>query len=62
MPEVRAVDREAVRAEFFRVYPGDTQKAKRDAFLRCAKDAVERGIICSINVGPDLGQTIFWTP
>ncbi len=62
MPEVRAVDREAVRAEFFRLYPGDTQKAKRDAFLRCAKDAVERGIMCSINVGPDLGQTIFWTP
>jgi hypothetical protein len=62
MPEVRAVDREAVRAEFFRLYPGDTQKAKSLAFLRCAKDAVERGITCSINVGPDLGQTIFWTP
>ena len=62
MPEVRAVDREAVRAEFFRLYPGDTQKAKRHAFLRCAKDAVERGVMCSINVGPDLGQTIFWTP
>ena len=62
MPEVRAVDREAVRAEFFRLYPGDTQKAKSLAFLRCAKDAVERGVMCSINVGPDLGQTIFWTP
>jgi hypothetical protein len=62
MPEVRAVDREAVRAEFFRLYPGDTQKAKSLAFLRCAKDAVERGIMCSINVGPDLGKTIFWTP
>jgi hypothetical protein len=62
MPEVRAVDREAVRAEFFRLYPGDTHKAKKDAFLRCAKDAVERGVMFSINVGPDLGQTIFWTP
>jgi len=62
MPEVKAVDREAVRTEFFRLYPGDTQKAKSLAFLRCAKDAVERGIMCSINVGPDLGQTIFWTP
>jgi hypothetical protein len=62
MPEVRAVDREAVRAEFFRLYPGDTQKAKSLAFLRSGKDAIERGIMCSINVGPDLGQTIFWTP
>jgi len=62
MPEVKAVDRDAVRAEFFRLYPADTQKAKKDAFLRCAKDAVERGIMCSISVGPDLGQTIFWTP
>jgi AAA domain len=62
MPEVRAVDREAVREEFFRLYPGETHKAKKDAFLRCAKDAVERGVLCSINVGPDLAQTIFWTP
>jgi hypothetical protein len=62
MPEVMAVDREAVRAEFYRLYVADTLKAKRDAFARCAKDAVERGVMCSINVGPDLGQTIFWTP
>jgi AAA domain len=62
MPEVRAVDREAVREEFFRLYPGETHKAKKDAFLRCVKDALERGVLCSINVGPDLGQTIFWTP
>jgi hypothetical protein len=62
MPEVKAVDREAVRAEFFRSYPGDTPHAKKLAFLRCVKDAVDRGFICSINVGPDLGQTIFWTP
>ena len=62
MPEVKAVDREAVRAEFFRLYPGDTHKAKKDAFLRCAKNAVAKGVMCSINVGPDLGQTIFWIP
>jgi hypothetical protein len=62
MPQVKAVDREVVRTEFFRLYVADTAKAKRDAFLRCAKDAVERGVMCSINVGPDLGQTIFWTP
>jgi len=62
MPEVKAVDREAVRAEFYRLYPGETQKAKGKAFLRCVQDAVERGILCSINAGPDLGQTILWTP
>ena len=64
MPEVKAVDRDVVRAEFFRLYPGDAQKAKSLAFLRWAKDAVERGVVCSINVvrSPDLGQTIFWTP
>jgi hypothetical protein len=62
MPEVKAVDREAVRREFLRLYVADTPKAKSVAFIRCAKDAVERGVMCSINVGPDLGQTIFWTP
>ena len=60
MPEVKAVDREAVRAEFYRLTPSDTPEAKRQSFHRCAKDAVERGVMCSINVGPDLGQTIFW--
>ena len=62
MPEVKAVDREAVRDEFFRLYPGETHKAKKDAFLRSERDAVERGVLCSINLGPDLAQTIFWTP
>ncbi len=62
MPEVKAVGREVVRAEFFRLYPGDTPHAKKQAFIRCAKDAVERGVMCSINTGPDLGQTIIWTP
>ena len=62
MPEVKAVDRDVVRTEFFRLYLGDTHKAKKDAFLRCEKDAVERGVMCSINTGPDLAQTIFWTP
>jgi AAA domain len=61
MPEIRAVDQEAVRAEFYRQYVADTPSAKRKAFIRCAKDAVERGVMCSISTGPDLGQTIFWT-
>lgn len=62
MPEVTAVDRDAVRAEFFRLYPAHALKAKKDAFLRCEKDAVERSVMRSINVGADLGQTIFWIP
>jgi hypothetical protein len=61
MPEVRAVDREAVREEFYRRYVGDTQKAKRSAFLRATDDALSRRIMYSINIGPDLSQTIFWT-
>ena len=61
MPEVKAVDQEAVQAEFYRLYPGDA-KARKKAFKRCAKDAIERGVISSINIGPDLGQTIFWMP
>jgi hypothetical protein len=59
---VKAVDREAVRTEFLRLYVADTPKAKSVAFIRCAKDAIERGIMCSIATGPDLGQTIFWLP
>jgi hypothetical protein len=62
MPLVKAVDSEAVRAEFYRLYVADTPRAKRVAFNRCAKDAVERGVMYAINVGPDLGRTIFWTP
>jgi hypothetical protein len=59
MPEVKAVDQEAVRAEFYRLYPGNAE-ARKKAFNRCAKEAVERHVISSINTGPDLGQTIFW--
>ena len=61
-PKLRPSTGKPSEQEFFRLYPGDTHKAKKDAFLRCAKDAVERGVMYSINVGPDLAQTIFWTP
>ncbi len=61
MPEVLAVDKEAVRDEFYRQYPEANSDAKRQAFRRCVKDAVERGVLCSINTGPDLTKTIFWT-
>jgi hypothetical protein len=61
MPEVKAVDREHVRDEFFRLYPADTHNAKKEAFRRGVNDAVNRGLMNSINVGPDLAQTILWT-
>jgi hypothetical protein len=61
MPEVKAVDREAVREEFYRLYPADKPDAKRAAFNRREQDAIARGIMFSVNIGPDLAQTIFWT-
>jgi AAA domain-containing protein len=65
MPEVRAVDQEAVRTEFHRLYltRGDEKNAtvaKNKAFVRCAREAVDRSLMCSLAVGPDLGQTVFW--
>ena len=61
MPEVKAVDREAVRAEFFRLYPGETQQSEEASpSFAAPRTPSRRGIMCSINVGPDLGQTIFW--
>jgi hypothetical protein len=62
MPEVKAVDRERVREEFFRLYPSDGHDAKKKAFNRSVLDAAARGVMCSINIGPDLAQTILWTP
>jgi hypothetical protein len=61
MKEVKAVDREHVREEFFRLYSGETYNAKKKAFNRGVQDAVDRGVLCSINIGPDLAQTILWT-
>jgi hypothetical protein len=65
MPEIRGVDQEAVRTEFHRLYltRGDEKNAtvaKNKAFVRCAREAVERRLMCSFAVGPDLGQTVFW--
>jgi hypothetical protein len=61
MPEVLAVDREAVRDEFLRRYPADEPDAKRKAYIRCEKDAIERRLVGALNVGPGLSQTIFWS-
>jgi hypothetical protein len=60
-PEVLAADREAVRAEFLKTYPGDTPKAKRESFLRCEKDAVARGLIANRDLTVDgRPMTVFW--
>jgi hypothetical protein len=51
-PTVRAVNKEAVRAEFYKAYPaeGETpqqrQEASRKAFNRAVTDALERNLIC----------------
>jgi hypothetical protein len=56
-PEVLAVDRERVRAEFFKIYPAENVDAKRVTFSRCEKDAVTRGIIACRDDGT---ATLFW--
>jgi hypothetical protein len=72
MPEVKVVDREAVRTVFHKLYVpasdggkrkdgGDNiTKARNAAFGRHANDAIARGFIGSLNVGPELATTIFW--
>jgi hypothetical protein len=57
-PEVVAVDREKVRAEFFKIYPAENIKAKRESFLRCEKDAAARSIIACHDDG---AVTLFWS-
>jgi hypothetical protein len=60
-PEVLAADREAVRAEFFKTYLGDTPKAKKEGFLRCERDAAARGLIANRDLTIDgRAMTIFW--
>jgi hypothetical protein len=49
-PTVRAVDLEAVRAEFYRTYPADgndkqKQETRRKAFQRSIRDVQERGLV-----------------
>lgn len=59
-PDLLTVDREKVRAEFMRSYPADNRKTKGEAWRRCEKDAVSRGVIGSREVGGDLTTTVFW--
>jgi hypothetical protein len=62
-PKVRAVDQEAVRREFYAVYPAhaDTQtkrtEAKGKAFRRALKDAADRSLIGTRDVG---GTALVW--
>lgn len=61
--EVTAVDREAIRAEFYRSWPadGDTEKkrtaSKCKAFGRGEKELIERKLICAREVD---AQTFIW--
>jgi hypothetical protein len=55
-PEVIAVDRERVRAEFFKIYPAENTDTKRVAFSRCEKDAAGSIIGCRDNGT----TTMFW--
>jgi hypothetical protein len=60
-PEVLAVTREAVRAEFMKAYPADNPKAKAEAFRRCERDALARGLMASRSLGQDeAAETYFW--
>ena len=56
-PKVRAVDRERVREEFFKIHPADKETAKKQAFLTAAKTAIERQVMVSRDVG---ASTLFW--
>jgi hypothetical protein len=54
------VEREHVRREFMRAYPADNRKAKGEAFRRCGKEAVSRGVIAARSPGDDLATAFFW--
>ena len=61
-PEVLACDIELVRAEYNRQYPAhgtEQQKAeaRRKAFRRSVKDAIERGVACCREVD---GVQLIW--
>ena len=56
MARVKAVDKEHVRNEFYKIHPGEAA-AKRQAFARDIEKAVKEGFISSITRGK---ETIFW--
>jgi len=61
-PEVLAARRDAVRAEFLKIYPADDRKAKGEAFRRCEKDAIAAHLMTAREIGPaEKAETFFWT-
>jgi hypothetical protein len=53
-PEVLAVERDTLRAEFMKTYPADNKKAQGEAFRRCERDAITAGLACSREVGENV--------
>jgi hypothetical protein len=61
MPQVKAVDREIVRAEFLKAYPAKNRKAKEMAFLRCEIDAVAHSIAGHRAIGAEGSENaVYW--
>jgi hypothetical protein len=57
-PQVLAVERGRVRDEFLASYPGDDRRTKSEAFRRCERDAVNRGIMANREID---GTQWFWS-
>ena len=49
-PELKCVQHEQIRAEFYRCYPAENQPAKRQAFNRLRTEAVNKGVVASREV------------
>lgn len=58
-PMVRAVKRDLARNEFLKTYPAENAKAKAKAFLRASREAVERRLLVSRDVGAE-ETPYFW--
>ena len=56
-PEVRAVDREAIRAEFYAAWPADSTDAKKKAFRRAEQEAIERNLMVTREIS---GRQMVW--
>ena len=61
-PEVVAVKRDAVRAEFLKTYTADSPKAKTMAFGRCEKDAITAGLMTAHEIGSPESAATFFCP
>ena len=59
-PEVLAAAKAAVRAEFVKAHPGDTQVAKTRAFDRAVIKAIEAGVACTREIDAEGLTTFIW--